>query len=246
MPFDLREFTLSDTIRCGAELRTIIRDSSSIEQAAQSACDYLYGVLEDPRIDETSAALVRCYKTHSYGDLPADLQGFARNVLKRKPSSSRMKCLTLMGSAGSRPEWNDRNRSIGHRAIPLESVEMVEQVPMVSQLIRQLGLDVASLIAPTPDILRQMEGKSYGVFHVPRANGSPYIPAQQDFVIRERIQSVVGFGGLLRNGEMLAFIIFSRTPISEETANRFRTIALDIRAALFSAGDLPIFETEVE
>jgi hypothetical protein len=123
---------------------------------------------------------------------------------------------------------------------------MVDQAPMVSQLIRQMGLDVAAIVAPTPEILRQMEGKSYGVFHVARAPGSPFIPAQVDFVLRERVQSVVGFGGLLRNGDMLAIIIFSRTPISEETANRFRTLALDVRASLFAAGDLPTFRAEVE
>jgi hypothetical protein len=246
MPFDLREFTLTDTIRCGTELRRIIRDASTVEEAAQSACEFLFDALEDPRSREPSAVLVRCYKTHSYADLPTELQGFARNILKRKPGSRAMKCLTLLGTAGSRPEWKDRNRSIGHRAIPLESVEMVEQAPMVAQLIRQLGLDVAAVIAPTPDILRQMEGKSYGVFHVPRAQGSPFIPAQAEFVLPQRIQSVLGFGGLLRNGDMLAFIVFSRTPISEETANRFRTIALDIRATLFSAGEIPTFRAEVE
>jgi hypothetical protein len=123
---------------------------------------------------------------------------------------------------------------------------MVDQAPMVSQLIRQLGLDVSAVIQPTPAILGEMEGKSYGVFYVPRAAGSPYIPAQDDFVLRERVQSVVGFGGLLRNGEMMATIIFSRAPISEETAARFRTLALDIRAALFGAGDIPTFQSELE
>jgi hypothetical protein len=246
MPFDLRTFDLTDTIRCGSELRRIIQSASCLEEAAQAITDMLYESLEDGGTGQPSCALVRCYKTHSFNALPTDLQGFARNVLKRKPSSPRVKCLTLLGTAGTRPEWKDRRRSLGHQAIPLESVEMVEQAPMVSQLIRQLGLDIASLIAPTPEILRQMEGKSYGVFYVPRAAGSPYIPAQADFVVRERIQSVVGFGGLLRNGDMLAIIVFSRTPISEETANRFRTLALDIRASLFATGELPTFREEVE
>ena len=94
-----------------------------------------------------------------HGALPADLQGFARNVLKRKPASPNVKCLTLLGTAGSRPEWNSRRRSLGHQAIPLESVGMVEQAPMVSQLIRQLGLDVAAVVSPSPEILRQVEGR---------------------------------------------------------------------------------------
>lgn len=246
MPFDLREFTVGDTIRLGSEVRKIILTASSIEAAAQSMCDWLYESLEDSTTGAPSSALVRCYKTHSYGELSTDLQGFARNALKRRPTTPHVKCLTLLGTAGSRPEWNSRYRSIGHRAIPLETVEMVEQAPMVAQLIRQLGLDVSSVIAPTPEILRQIQGKSYGVFYVARAAGSPYIPAQAEFVLRDGIQSVLGFGGLLRNGDMMAIIIFSRVPISEETANRFRTLALDVRAALFSVGEIPTFKVEAE
>jgi hypothetical protein len=245
MPFDTSVFTLSDTIRCGAELRKVIDGMPSIEDAAQAIASYLFGALEDPETGGPSAALVRCYKTHSFDSLPPDLQGFARNVLKRKPSKPDVKCLTLLGTAGSRPEWNSRMRSIGHQAIPLETVEMVEQAPMVAQLIRQLGIDVKAVLAPSPEILRQDSGKAYGVFYVEKAPGSPYIPAQ-DFVIREGIQSVVGFGGLLRNGDMIAIIIFSRTAIPEETANRFRTLALDVRAGVYAAGNIPTFKRRVE
>jgi hypothetical protein len=157
-----------------------------------------------------------------------------------------VKCLTLLGTAGSRPEWNSRMRSLGHQAIPLETVEMVEQAPMVVQLIRQLGLEVTDVISPTPAVMQGLDGKSYGVFYVPRAAGSPHIPAQGDFVLRERIQSVLGFGGLLRTGDMIAVILFSRAPIPEATANRFRTLALELRAALFANGDLPTFRSEAE
>ena len=242
MGYDLQDFTLSDALRCGAELRRIIETASSVESAAQAITQSIYETFTNDSTSESSCALVRCYKTHSFNELPPDLQGFARNVLKRKPASPRVKCLTLMGSRGDRPEWNDRTRSLGHQAIPLETVEMVEQAPMVFQLIRQLGLDVAEVVAPTPELMRKVVGKSYGVFYVPRAKGSPFIPAQSEFVIAENIQSVVGFGGLLRNGDMLAVVLFSRTPISEQTANRFKTLALDVRAALFSAGHLPAFQ----
>lgn len=246
MPFDLREFTLGDSIRLASELRRIIHGSSTIEGAAQTMCELLFESLRDSKTGNPSTALVRCYKTHSYSELPSDLQGFARNVLKRKPANPQVKCLTLMGTAGSRPEWNSRYRSIGHRAIPLESIEMVEQAPMVAQLIRQLGIDVGAIVSPSPEILRQIEGKSYGVFYVPRARRSPYIPAQADFVMRDGIESVLGFGGLLRDGDMMAIIIFSRESISEETANRFRTLALEIRAALFAVGGIPTFKVEAE
>ena len=111
MPYDLRDFTLSDTIRCGKDLRQIIQESPSLESAAEAMSEFLYESVVDGETGKPSCAMVRAYKTHSYGSLPADLQGFARNVLKRKPASPNVKCLTLLGTAGSRPEWNSRRRS---------------------------------------------------------------------------------------------------------------------------------------
>jgi hypothetical protein len=243
MLFDPRDFSVTDTIRCGSELRRIIERSPSIEEAAQGITGYLYRSLVAD--GEPACAWVRCYKTHPCDELPPDRQGVARHGLKRKPDNPKLTCLTLLGTSGSRPEWNTRLRSIGHQAIPLANEQMVEQAPMVSQLIRQFGLDVKSVITPTPQILQQDDGRSYGVFYVPRAAGSPYIPAQ-DFVLRDGIQSVIGFGGLLRTGDMLAVILFSMIALPEETAKRFRTLALDVRAAMFSAGHVATFKTRGE
>ena len=56
-----------------------------------------------------------------------------------------MKCLTLLASTGDEPEWRDRHRSRGHQAIPLPSADIVEQAPMVAQLINQLGVPLPQL-----------------------------------------------------------------------------------------------------
>jgi hypothetical protein len=117
---------------------------------------------------------------------------------------------------------------------------MVEQAPMVAQLVRQFGLDLDDIVSPSPEFVREMSGRSYGVFHVEDAVGSPFIPAQ-DFVERYGIRSVVGFGGSLRNADIFATIMFSRVEISAEVAERFRTIALDVKSALFNFEDDDVF-----
>ena len=103
---------------------------------------------------------------------------------------------------------------------------------MIRRLIEELGMDVESVIADAP-VARRTDTRNYDVFHVEEAAGSPYIPAQSDFVLRYGIASVVGFGGLLRSGELFAVVLFSRERIPIRSATRFRTIALDIRSALF-------------
>ncbi len=72
------------------------------------------------------------------------------------------------------------------------------------------------------------------MFYVEEARGSPFIPAQAEFVERYQIESVVGFGGVLRSGELYAIILFSRDTIPARCAARFRTIALDVRSSLFA------------
>ena len=83
--------------------------------------------------------------------------------------------------------------------------------------------------------------RNYDVFHVEDAVGSPSIPAQEEFVIPHQIASVVGFGGLLRSGEMFAVVLFSRERIPAASAARFKAIALDVRSALFSFDDTAIW-----
>jgi hypothetical protein len=109
---------------------------------------------------------------------------------------------------------------------------MVRQAPMISRLIEEMGLEIRDLLAPDPTFLHEGAGKSYNVFHVPEARNSPYIPAQEDFVVKYGIRSVIGFGGLLGDGEFFAVIMFSRGPIPQSSAARFRNIALDLKAAI--------------
>jgi hypothetical protein len=79
------------------------------------------------------------------------------------------------------------------------------------------------------------------VFHVEQAVGNPFIPAQEEFVVRYGIQSVVGCGGQLRSGELFAVILFSKVPIDETAADRFRTIALDVKATMFPYDESQLF-----
>ena len=243
MPSDLTKFGLSEMLRCSTELRRATREAPTMEDAAQRVCRVLYDELITPE-NEKACALVRCYKTHPYGKLEPELQAFARAVLHARTAGPTMRCLTLIGTVGDQPAWNSRRTSAGHQAIPLPSADIIEKAPMIAQLIRQFGLDLSEVVQPTTDLVRGVTGKTYGVFHVPEAVGSPYIPAQRDFVLEFGIRSVVGFGGSLPSGDLFAVILFSRVPISSETADRFRNLALDVKSGFFPYRDGEVFSDE--
>ena len=91
--------------------------------------------------------------------------------------------------------------------------------PMIAQMIQEMGLEIGEVIAPGPGLMMEDANKrSYNVFYVPEALNSPYIPAQQDFVARHNIRSVIGFGGLLPSKELFVVILFSKTAISARSS----------------------------
>lgn len=233
MAFDLADFSLAAMLRCGRGIRRAAQNAVSLPAAADAIVRYLYTDSGPATDGKRACALVRCYRTVSYSLLDRPQRAFAESVLGASQVNPDMKCLTLIASVGDEAEWNSPSTSRGHRVIPLPSPEIVEQAPMIAQLIRQMGLDIDSVVRPQGDIIPALEGKTYNVFHVEQALGSPYIPAQDDFVIPYGIRSVVGFGGLLRSGDLFSVIMFARVPIGEEPAGRFRTIGLDAKAAFF-------------
>jgi hypothetical protein len=244
MASDLTRFGLTEMLRCSRALHRSAAGAPTMEATARQISRLLYDELRTPNGDR-ACALVRCYKTHPFGSLPPDLRRFAQNATEEggAPSDS-MRCLTLLASAGSEPQWNARSTSKGHQAIPLPSPQMVEQAPMIAALIRDFGLELDEVTNPKPENVRNTEGKSYGVFHVERALGSPSIPAQEEFVARYGVQSVVGFGGTLASGDLYAVILFSRVTVSAASADRFRTLALDVKALYFPFTDSTVFDRE--
>lgn len=203
-----------------------------MEQAAQCIVDRLFATFAAPESATSPIALLRIFKTHPYGALEPDQQRFADRLMGGQEAAPAMRCLTLLATRGDLPEWNDRHRSQGHAAIPLPSEKIVENAPMISQLISQLGLDISSIVQPDPAMIIDLAQQTYNVFHIADAMGSPYIPAQEEFVIPFGIRSVLGFGGMLPSGNLFATILFTRTHIPRETADLFANVALAVKLAI--------------
>ncbi len=235
--YDLKNFNLKEMTECGITLRNIGERSKTMEEAANKITSYFYDNLVDEENGKPACALVRLFKTHPYGDLDERLQVFASKILKEKHLSSEMKCLTLLASSGELPEWNTREKSNGHKAIPLASEGFVSAVPMISNLVRQLGLEISQVVKPESRIILDISKKKYNVFYVPEALGSPFIPSQENFVIPHKVKSVLGFGGVLPSGNLFAVILFTKVCLARETADLFKTLALSVKLALLPFED---------
>ena len=226
----LNTLTSAEVSEMGAELASLGAGAQTMEEVANSIVRHLYDNLVDDT-GERSLALARFYKTHPYGELDSDLQEFARGILGGPPPSQNVNCLTMLATMGENPDWTDRLKSQGHRAIPFASSEMVASIPMISRLLSQFGVDVQHALRDRSQNI-ELASKRFGVFHVRDAQGSQHIPAQDDFVIPYGVKSVVAFGGVLSSGDLFVTIMFSKTPISDVVAQNFEALGPKVKEAV--------------
>src|SRR5688572_1725525 len=229
--YRLREFGFREMMDCRTKLRELFdEEPPTLGDAAENIVRFLYSNLITPD-GKPACALVRLFKTHPYDDLDPGLKSFARQVTPDADNIPDLRCLVLLATAGQEEAWNSRHRSIGHKVIPLTSEKVVEGAPMISQLIKQLGVKISEVLRPDPSVLLD-KGEKANVFYVPRAKGSPFIVAQDEFVIPYGIESVIGFGGMMATGDLFATILFSKVPISVTVADQFKVIGLNLRVSM--------------
>lgn len=185
--FDVTKLSMKDMTECGKAFRRFGQESASLDEVAEKIVKFLFENLgthesEPATYSGKSCALVRFFKTQPYTQLTPALQSVSKEMLREQTPQPGLRCLVLRATAGEKSHWNSVEKSAGHRAIPLSSVSMVEQAPMILNLIRQMGIDVASVISPSSDALFDIDQKTFNVFYVPEALVSPFITAQESFV----------------------------------------------------------------
>ena len=240
--YNLNNITPEDAAEIGDVLRTPGAGASSMEEVADRTVRYLCSNLGDDTSGRRSCVLTRFFKTEPYGNLPSHLQDFTRDALGTSSVPQDTSCLTLLATVGDKADWNSRARSSRYKVIPLSDEKAVAEIPMMFQLIHQFGIEVSEVVHPDPSLIVDLEQKTYNTFYVSEAIGSPYIPAQEEFVIPYGIRSVLGFGGILMSGAFFAIVLFSKTPIPRETAESFKTLAPNIKQAVLPFVGGAIFE----
>lgn len=215
-----------------------------MEAAAGKVVRYLRAQFVDKDTGEPSLSLVRFYKALPFERLEPPLQAVALAAATDVGSLAGVPCLTLLATAGEEPAWNDRHASRSHRAIPLPGSEALARLPMVAQLVAELGLAPEDVLRPEQARAGGLDQRKYKVFFVPDAIDSPYVPAQNEFVVPYGIRSVLGFGGVLPSGALFAVVMFSTTPIPQDTADAFAVVALSAKVAVLPFVEHRTFESD--
>ena len=223
---------LSELARNGLnDLRVSLKSQwptcDSVEACARILVDELHGRLP-------SAVLIRLYVTVPYRDLSLDEQraaeriGAKLDVAKRITDSTEVLC--LLATRGVMDDWNDRRRSVDHRALPLVDDAFVSSAPMLDSLFAQLGIKNAS--APVQSERVGIDG----IFFIDDATsardgrGRHIVPAQR-FVEEHGVRSVFGFGGRYISGRIMAMIAFSRATLEAHDVRALASIGATFRTA---------------
>lgn len=203
-----------------------IHGASTLETAAQLYTRVVYEALAD------SIVLIRLFATVRFRDLPIRNQSFVRALAESAGVENRITddtlVLSLLGTTGVEPAWCDRRLSSHHVGIPLISREFVTEIPMISRLLKQLGVDLDWIGRDDTAIVGKTFGIQSGVFHVADAttaldSRNRKIITAEGFVDKYAIKTVFGVGGGYVGTPVYATIIcFCRDTIDEARVEGFR------------------------
>jgi hypothetical protein len=218
--------------------------SSSLEEAAKTVTRMMYEEFKE------SVVLARVFATVPFGNLPEKNKEFVNNLAKAKNITSLLNdqslILSLIGTTGVESAWGDRFSSEGHVGIPLVSVDFINLIPMMSRLMKSLGVPLDWISNTDTKIATKGIGTMSGLFYVDAKTevdelDRKIIPAQ-DFVSKYNVNTVFGFGGgYMIEKTFMVVIVFTREHIEKEIASLFMPLASIIKTAtvqLVSGGEI--------
>ncbi len=215
-----------------------IKGCVCLEDAAQKFINLMYEEFKD------SIVLARLFMTVPFGKLPVPNQKFVTGLANSAGITSlindRTLVLSLLGSRGEKSTWNSRHDSQGHVGIPLASGDFIESIPMMSRLLKELGLGLNWIDSQDTKIVTQTMGTLAGMFYVLDAKTAVdqknrKIIAAQDFVAAYNIKTVFGLGGgYIRSNTFITIIVFTRETIEEYKARQFTPLTNRFKAGTMS------------
>jgi len=221
----IRELSKDDLLELEREVQLRTRGAATFADAAQAYADLLWERLQG------SLVLARVFATVPFGKLPETNRSFVRNLAQSAGIDEQVNddtlVLSLMGSRGREPEWNDRRASQGHVGIPLASAHFINAIPMMSRLLRQLGVGLAWIDRQDTKLVAKTIGVTAGVFYVRAAEEETDVQgrkiiAAQDFVEKYGVKTVFGLGGgFVGTQTFMICIIFCSEELTKEQAEAF-------------------------
>ncbi len=192
----ITELTISNIKEIQEEIYNSYPSKNSLQEAFQDIMNIIYEKLSQ------SIVLGRIFHLLEMRDLPDYDKNFVNIFAEKKgvrySLNRATKVLSLMATKGKEEAWNDRTLSRGHLGIPLVSADFLNGIPMMASLLNAIGVVIPGII----DIKKidiELPFSYQGTFIVENAKEAVdgqnrKVIADQGFVEKYQIQSVLGFG----------------------------------------------------
>jgi len=204
-----------------------LRSRRTFQEAAQSFTELLYEELE------SSTVLVRVFTTVRFGALPRPDQQFVSRLATdrgcRDELDDQTTVVSLLGTRGRQSSWNQRYQSKSRLAIPLLSVSFIRTIPLSARLLNATDTGVRWIEKQQTRIVVKSFGQMAQLLYVDDAKAAITedgfkIVADQDFVERFDIRTVLGLGGVYLNGSYVSAMLFTNEFIPQEKVEKFLTL----------------------
>jgi hypothetical protein len=227
------------TVKTIADFKDTIKDlltpCVSLEEAAQTFTNFLFEEFEE------SIILIRFFATIPFGKLRASTKTSVSNLADTEGITSLIDddtpVLTLLGVRGGQEIRNSRQ----YFGIPLASTDFIASIPMISQLLKELGFDLnwdkkKKSVIQDKDIETSSIGFLSGVFyvldaqHAMNANGEKLLSAVDRIAAYNienisDVETIFGIGGAYVSGPFIAIIVFSKESLHKQTVEQFMPLA---------------------
>lgn len=203
-----------------------LRGFGSLDAAAQAFVDTLYEQFQE------SLVLLRLFASLPYSALPP----CDRELVDKKAADSGTASLyradtpilTLLGTRGQRPEWNNRSMSEGFRCIPLVSSGYVGSLSMLSMQFKAMKLDLGLLDRWDSTVATSGHADQFtGMLYVKDAGtdqdeqGRMAVPRQQ-FVAENQVKTALGFGtGYPDHPTIVTLFVFTNETLERSQVEGF-------------------------
>jgi hypothetical protein len=208
----------------------------SLEEAAQTCTNLLFETFEE------SLILIRFLATIPYQALPPAYQSVATMLTNAEQTNDLIHddtpVLTLLGTRGGDEDLRNTRHAFG---VPLVSRDFVASIPLVAQLLQEIGCDLHGRARPGSQLHNQhveteSTGFLSGMLYVPDAQqvatgqGEPLLPAITRLPLyrlksASAITTIFGIGGEYIQGPYIAMMMFSREHLEKSEVERFMPVA---------------------
>lgn len=227
----LHEFTSSDAIRLGNDLRNAGLGAATMDEACDGMMSAIVNGFETPN-NEKEVSLARLHMVAPFSMLSSERQ---KNAIKFRPDvffAEDTQCFAVVGSAGEEEIWKSWSSLTEETATALKNENDIHRLPLLNGFFNANGATARDFIFSPEDVYRRSTDYALNAYHLENVRACPEFQNRREFLVENQIHSAMCLGEGLADRCLYCVTIWTKSPVSSRVARLFRTTPLAMKAPL--------------